>query len=108
MGFTSFNPSYEPPDAVELHRDPAGGLDHLVALLGAGEIADHREHRLLVGRGIVDAGTPAGHRVTDDQIAVAAVKAFDHGGEHGLVERKAHQQAADVAYVGHVFSKPRR
>ena len=63
--------------------------DQVGAALDRGEIGDDLEHRHLVGSGLADAGTPAGHGVADHLVAVAAVKPIDDGRQDGFIERKS-------------------
>src|SRR5258708_25993392 len=97
-------------DAVDFrsYRDFTACSEKLRASLNARVVADDFDDRELVGSGVADAGTPAGDRVADDLIAVAAVKPVDRSRQNGFVEGKSQQHAANVFHVRHVFGEPRR
>src|ERR1700686_1581135 len=90
------------------YRDFAARSDKIGASLYAGVVADNLDDRQFVGSGIADAGAPAGHRIADDLIAVAAVKPVDDGRQNGFIEGKSQQHAANAFHIGHVFGESRR
>src|SRR3984893_14458872 len=99
--------SASPPRCYS-YRNLAARPDKLGASLNAREIGDDPDNGLLIRGRVADAGTPARHRVADDPIAVAAVKAIDDRRQDGFVERKARPHAANIPHIGHVLSEAAR
>src|SRR5260370_33798410 len=93
---------------VRSSRDLAAGSDKVGALLNPGVISDHLDDRQFVRSGIANAGAPAGDRIADELITMAAVKPVDDGRQNGFIEGKSQQHAANVLHIRHVSGEPRR
>src|SRR5947209_20420704 len=81
-------------------RDGAADSDQIGAELDRSKMTDDIHHGSLVGGRLPRSRLPARDSVANHLVSMAAVQPFDGGGQHGFVQVKSGQTAAQIADTG--------